>query len=115
MTCKYEHCNNLREITSLIENPFALGGSVFPTATCHEGTLTVPTGTKTLYQSKSGWQEFWRIVEKDLTNVESTLVKTAEATVKEAYSLDGRKLADPQRGMNILRVSDGTVKKVMVK
>lgn len=37
--------------------------------------------------------------------------------VKEVarYSLDGRKLSAPQKGINILRMSDGTTRKVIVK
>ena len=31
------------------------------------------------------------------------------------YSLDGKKLGKPQKGINILRYSDGTSKKVVVK
>ena len=30
------------------------------------------------------------------------------------YSVDGRSIKQPQHGLNILRMSDGTVKKVMV-
>ena len=42
------------------------------------------------------------------------------ATVKEAtavgyYSVDGRQLAQPQRGLNIVKMSDGSIKKVLVK
>ena len=31
------------------------------------------------------------------------------------YSLDGRKLSTPEKGINIVRMNDGTVKKVLVK
>ncbi len=31
------------------------------------------------------------------------------------YSLDGKKLDKPQRGINIIRNSDGTTRKVMVR
>lgn len=31
------------------------------------------------------------------------------------YSLDGRKLAQPQRGLNLIRYSDGTTKKVLAR
>ena len=30
------------------------------------------------------------------------------------YSLDGKRLAKPQRGLNIIRMSDGTTKKVII-
>ena len=31
------------------------------------------------------------------------------------YSLDGKQTAIPQRGLNIIRMNDGTTKKVFVK
>lgn len=38
-----------------------------------------------------------------------------EATEKARYSADGARIAKPQRGLNIIRMSDGTVRKVYVK
>lgn len=37
------------------------------------------------------------------------------ATVVSRYTLDGKLLNAPQRGINIIRMSDGTIKKVIVK
>ena len=110
----FSSCTSIMTVNSYIAEPFNVT-ELFSNQTYRKGTLYVPAGTKELYIRFDGWREFLKIMEKDLTSVESTLVKTGEATAKEAYSLDGRKLAAPQRGMNILRVSDGTVKKVMVK
>ncbi len=38
-----------------------------------------------------------------------------EQNIFDYYSVDGRSIKQPQHGLNILRMSDGTVKKVMVK
>lgn len=48
------------------------------------------------------------------TGVEETV---AEGDVREVarYSLNGCKLAAPQKGINIIRMSDGTTRKVLVK
>ena len=37
-----------------------------------------------------------------------------EQNIFDYYSVDGRSIKQPQHGLNILRMSDGTVKKVMV-
>ena len=37
------------------------------------------------------------------------------ATEVSRFTLDGKKLDAPQRGINIVRMSDGTIKKVIVK
>ncbi len=42
-------------------------------------------------------------------------IETEGATVVGYYSLDGKKLDAPQRGINILRMSDGTIRKVIMK
>ena len=42
----------------------------------------------------------------------SVSVKTAPAA---RFAVDGKRLSAPQRGLNIIRMSDGTVRKVMVK
>ena len=42
-------------------------------------------------------------------------VHNATATEAARYTLDGRQVSAPQRGLNIIRLSDGTVHKVIVK
>ena len=39
----------------------------------------------------------------------------ADRNVAGIYSIDGKRLSRPQRGLNIIRMKDGTVKRVMVK
>lgn len=55
----------------------------------------------------------------DPKNPSTGIVATrkAVATVKEAarYSVNGQKLAAPTKGLNIVKMSDGTVRKVVVK
>jgi hypothetical protein len=31
------------------------------------------------------------------------------------YSIDGKRIATPQRGLNIIKMSDGTTKKIIAK
>lgn len=38
----------------------------------------------------------------------------ASITPSSYYSLDGKRLASPQKGLNIIRMSDGTIKKVVI-
>ena len=51
-----------------------------------------------------------------LTDVENLTMDQGEWTMKPViYDLSGRKLAKMQKGLNILRMSDGTTRKVLVK
>ena len=42
-------------------------------------------------------------------------IRNATTTEAARYALDGRQVSAPQRGLNIIRLSDGTVRKVIVK
>lgn len=39
----------------------------------------------------------------------------ATATETGRYAIDGRRLTSPERGVNIVRMSDGKVRKIIVK
>lgn len=45
----------------------------------------------------------------------STTQQDRQVTVTDAYVIDGMRLAAPQRGINIVRMADGSVRKVLVK
>ena len=36
-------------------------------------------------------------------------------TIAECYTIDGRKISTPQRGLNIIRTAEGKTVKVMVR
>lgn len=74
-------------------------------------------GSVEAYGATSPWNEFGSIVpltQDDIDAVEDVpeAGRKAEAV---CYDLQGRKIAEPQRGINIIRMSDGTTRKVMVK
>ena len=81
-------------------------------------TLHVPASSVEAYSSALGWKDFENIValtDSDpkptgITSVNNNMVKS-----ERYYSLDGKPLAAPQRGINIVKMSDGTTKKVVVK
>lgn len=51
----------------------------------------------------------------DLTPVESIEASQSPVTIEAIYDTSGRKLAKMQRGINIVRMSDSTTKKVLIK
>ena len=51
----------------------------------------------------------------DTSGVEEVMTSPGEAKEVARYDLNGRRLDAPQKGLNIIRMSDGTVRKVMVK
>lgn len=109
----------LKSVISLIENPFNIPGkdtpnSIFSRSTFMNADLYVPQGTKSKYMSTEGWKDFVSIHEGLPAGVEG--VKTDnEKTEMSRYSIDGKKLSKPQNGINIIKMSDGTTKKIIVK
>ena len=58
----FKNCSNLKNVTTEIQTPFAILDNVFE-GIASGGTLTVPQGTKSAYQSTAGWNKFTNIVE----------------------------------------------------
>ncbi len=51
----------------------------------------------------------------EATGIHSVTNGAVEAAVKSIYDLNGRQQQGTRRGLNIVRMSDGTVRKVMVR
>ena len=81
-------------------------------------TLHVPTESMYSYNVTEPWKNFRYIVAltdddpkpTGITNINNDIEK-----IERYYSLDGKRMAQPQRGLNIIRKSDGTTSKVFVK
>ncbi len=71
-------------------------------------TLYVPEGTVDKYRECTGWKEFWNIKEGSPTGIST--IKMKKATEPKYYTIDGRRISKPQKGLNIING-----KKVIVK
>lgn len=116
---------NLKSVISMIEEPFKIGEYVFMnriynedqtsyTDTFTSATLYVPAGTKEKYESTAAWNKFENIVEGIENDVQDILTD-AKTEVIERYNMNGQRIATPVNGINIIRYSDGSTKKVMVR
>ena len=77
--------------------------------------LHVPAGCKAAYAAAGGWKVFSQcggIFEDAATGI--SLAKQTMTSCTERYTLDGRR-TNGGKGFNIIRMSDGTTKKVVVK
>ena len=77
-------------------------------------TLYVPKGMAAEYKSSSNWSYFKNIVEFDATGIDK-VTTSADAKEVSRYLINGQRLSAPAKGLNIMKYSDGSVKKVAVQ
>jgi hypothetical protein len=128
-------CENLRNVVSLIEDPFNINHSCFACSPYYydEGLqdliysqehekliynnaqLIVPDGTIEKYKSTEGWKNFTNIIEQGQCSGVAPIGIVHFNGSDKVYTLDGIRLENIQKGLNIIRMKDGTTKKVVVK
>ena len=107
------YCNNLTTVESHIQVPFEISSTVFSKNTIMNASLYVPKGTIDKYKSTEGWKDFVFI--EELPNETGMQSIDYENEIYDIHSLRGNKLTNPSKGINIIKMKDGTVKKVLVK
>ena len=78
-----------------------------------QSTLYVPQVTRQDYWVAAVWEDFGDIQEYEVSAVNQP-AHHSEAKEVSRYSLDGQRLTTPVKGLNIVRYSDGTIKKEAV-
>ena len=93
-------------VISLIENPYAICGKAdeydrtFNLNTFDDAILYVPAGTIDKYKTTEGWKDFAHIEEGEPTGI--SVVRNAEGDKAVIYDLNGVRLSEPKRGINII-------------
>ena len=111
----FENCTELTSIymysTEFLTIGF-IGEDAFKGCNANNCTVYVPKGTLDAY-SKSKFNYFKNIVEFEATSIN----KTTSNGVKEIsrYNSNGQQLTTPTKGINIIKYSDGSIRKVIVK
>ena len=138
MICKYRSCEKLATVVLSTKNPsidrYAFSdckeltdfyiyavevpssfNSIFENSYIEYATLHVPEGSVNDYKEKEPWKYFGKIV--PLTDEELGIEKTEteKEAISDYYLPNGQKVAKPSKGINIVRMSDGQIKKVIIK
>ena len=109
----FQKCSTLESIYVSWPIPIS-AGSAFYDVDRKNCTLYVPQGTETDYFLADVWGDFGNIVEYEATGIDKTTTSTDVEEVSR-YSVNGQRLATPTKGLNIVKYSDGSVKKVAVE
>lgn len=103
------NCTGLTSIQSLNPTPpTCVEGSLY---NCYNLPLIVADGSAEKYANALEWKKFTNIQEAGINNIEAD----KNAVEVSRYDINGRQLSQPTTGINIIKMSDGTTKKIIVK
>lgn len=109
----FQNCRDLTSVYVSWQFPIPTG-SAFYGVDISKCTLYVPQGTEQDYWLSPGWGDFGKIVEFDATGIDKVTTSN-DAKELSRYSVNGQRLSAPSKGLNIVKYSDGSVKKVFVQ
>ena len=116
-------CIDLNAVVSFMSKPCPVNRNVFvcewysgDDESWHKeftsATLSVPLGKKEEYQAAEVWKEFSTITEFDTSGIHTVMMDKKDSRIFDTF---GRHLNSLQKGINIIKMSNGTTKKVLVK
>ena len=110
----FNDCSGLTSIYVYMEKLPETGSHLFLGCDEKNCTVYVPKGTGDAYFRSAEFGYFYNIVEFDATGIDKVAIS---ANVKEVsrYAANGQRLSAPAKGLNIVKYSDGSVKKVVVQ
>ena len=98
-----------------MENPCFIDIECFDNDVFNNSTLYVPKGTINKYKLTYYWNKFIHIEEGIPSGMETTnCAEDGSSHELDRYDIRGNRLYTPQKGLNIIRMSDGTTKKVCI-
>ena len=110
----FSGCSGLTSIYVYAEKVPRIDSYAFAGVDAKKCTLYVPMGTRDDYRLSVFGDYFENIVEFEATGIDKTTTSTdVEEVVR--YSVNGQRLSAPTKGLNIVKYSDGSVKKVAVQ
>ena len=110
----FENCSGLTSIYVYAEQIYTSGLVAFKGCDKNNCKVYVPKGTYDYYIKYSDFRYFKNIEEFDATGIDNVITPFHAKEVSR-YSINGQRLSAPTKGLNIVKYSDGSVKKVAVQ
>ena len=110
-------CRSLTNVYCYAENVPSTAQNIFDSPLLNikrKATLHVPQASLEAYKTTEPWSGFGTIV--PLTDEETSIESvTTEKKAESFFTLDGKAVDSPQKGVNIIRMENGKTKKVYVR
>lgn len=110
----FKGCSGLTSIYVYAEQIYTIGLVAFKGCDKNNCKVYVPKGTYDYYIKYSDFRYFKNIEEFDATGI-NNVITPFHAKEVSRYSINGQRLSAPTKGLNIVKYSDGSVKKVAVQ
>ncbi len=114
----FHKCSSITDMYCYAEQVPEMGKDVFIDSNYKKATLHVPANAVEAYKSAEQWKDFGNIVALTDEDPKPTGIESVNNSIKTAehyYTTGGKQISAPQRGLNIVKMSDGTIKKVVIK
>lgn len=114
----FQECPSINDFYNYAQVIPATSADVFIQSSIEKATLHVPAALVETYKNTAPWNGFGSIValtddDPKVTGIHS--YTKDDVSPINTYTLDGKRVQNPQRGISIIRMSDGTTKKVIKK
>lgn len=104
---------HLKTVISLIGSPPEISKETFDVSIYKNSILYVPTEKTYRYRHTRFWSDFIFIEEGIPNGLRQ--VHSDNASIKSVYQIDGKRTEQQRDGISIIKYSDGTTKKVLIK
>lgn len=108
----FSDCTSVTRIISNAKTPPTCGSQALDDINKWNCTLSVPHGFKTSYQQADQWKDFF-FINDDITGINTITEEQNEPNV--IYNISGSQEVGIRHGINIIKMHDGTIKKILVK
>ena len=110
--CFY-NCTSVNSILSKAATPPTCGTQALDDINKWNCKLQVPANSLSLYQAADQWKEFFFI--EGVTGIKTITGNNTsnKPIITSSYDINGKRFSQPQKGLNILRMSDGTTIKMV--
>lgn len=117
-TNAFRECPSIKDFYIYAQGIPTTDAEAFINSPIENATLHVPAELVDAYKNTIPWSGFGNIValtddDPKVTSIHS--YSKDDISPVNTYTLDGKRVQTPQHGINIIRMSDGTTKKVLMK
>jgi hypothetical protein len=114
----FASCKELLDVYCYAEDVPSTQSDAFQDSYTEFVTLHVPAASVEAYNAAEPWNKFKDIVPLTNSDPKPTGVESVSNNGKTAeryYTIDGKQIPAPRRGLNMIKMSDGTTRKVVLK